>query len=403
MNKNIRPLLIWFIVTLFVVYAFFLNTAGAVFADTIKQYLHLSDTGASFAVGSFILGFAFMQIPAGYLLDRFSVRFVVSSGLLLLALGNFTLTFSSNLGLFAISNFIQGIGASFAFIAVGKLICEWFAPKFFPILFGLTQSLSCILTAIIHFYLVKALQSVTWQTIYLEFALFGFALLVLMFIFVKSPAKVKKQKMLSFKESISIVLKDKQIWLCSIAGATSFGSLAAYASFWYFKVQKNFAVDIGNSLIISGMIFVGIGIGTPFFGWFSNRIKSRNLALHISLVLGTIFLIMALYLPHFEISSYSIIKTVSFLLGFFLSGSMLYYTCISEISSINTRAVALGLINTCVFVFNTFLLFIPQMFITRDSKTYFTYLWIFPVCLLISIFFGYFVKETFPKTGGKKS
>ena len=122
MKKNIQGLLVWFIVTLFVVYAFFLNTAGAVFSDTIKDNLHLSNMGAAFAVGSFVLGFACMQIPGGYLLDRFPIRIVVSSGLFLLALGNFTLSFSSSLPLFALSNFVQGLGASFAFIAVGKLI-----------------------------------------------------------------------------------------------------------------------------------------------------------------------------------------------------------------------------------------------------------------------------------------
>lgn len=388
-------LFIWFLVTLFVVYAFFLNTAGAVFADTIKNYLHLSNIGAAFAVGSFVLGFACMQIPAGYLLDRFSIRLVACSGLFLLALGNFTLTFSTNLSMFALSNFVQGLGASFAFIAVGKLIGEWFAPKMFPILFGLTQTLSCVLTAFIHYYLVKALAVVSWQKIYLEFSIFGFALLVLCLIFVRSPSDVKKQQPLSFGKSMSTVLKSKQMWLCAIAGAASFGVLAAYASFWYMEVEKFFNVDTSHSLIISGMMFVGIGIGTPFFGWFSNQIKSRNLALHISVIFGAIFLIMGLYLPHFDTTSYIPIEFISFCIGFFLSGSMLYYTCISEISSSNTRAVALGLINTTVFIFNTLLLFIPQLFITKTSKSYFTYLWVLPACVLISIFLAYFVKETF--------
>ena len=58
MRSSIRGYLIWFIVTLFVVYAFFLNTAGAVFAAAFKTSLNLSDMGASFAVGSFVLGFA---------------------------------------------------------------------------------------------------------------------------------------------------------------------------------------------------------------------------------------------------------------------------------------------------------------------------------------------------------
>lgn len=394
MKSSVRGLLIWFIVTLFVVYAFFLNTAGAVFSEAFKTSLQLSDMGAAFAVGSFVLGFACMQIPAGYLLDRFPIRFVASSGLFLLAFGNLILTFSSNLGMFTLSNFVQGLGASFAFIAVGKLIGEWFSAKVFPILFGLTQTISCVLSAIIHYYLVQALQTVTWQTIYMEFAGLGFILFIFMLLFVKSPHVAKKEKKISFGKSMSIVLQNKQMWLCSVAAATSFGVLAAYGSFWYLQVEQYFSVDLSTSLVISGMIFVGIGIGTPFFGWLSNRIGSRKLAIHLSVVPGAIFLLMGLYLPHFNLQVYAPTEFISFCIGFFLSGSMLYYTCISELASQNTRALALGLINTFVFIFNTALLFIPQFFITEASTSYFTYLWILPVCVLISIFCGYFVKET---------
>lgn len=394
MKFSIRGYLIWFIITLFVVYAFFLNTAGSVFSETFKTTLKLSDIEASLAIGSFILGFACMQIPAGYLLDRFSVRYIVSLGIFLLAFGNLLLTLSSTLPLFALSNFMQGLGASFAFIAAGKLIGAWFAPHYFPILFGLTQTISCISTAIIHYYLVKALQTVSWQTIYLQFALLGGILLVITFLFVTSPNKAKATKTLSFKESLSLVLRNPQLWLCSLAAATSFGVLAAYGSFWYLSVQKHFFVDLQSSLVISGMVFVGIGIGTPFFGWLSNKFYSRKLIIHASVVFGTIFLILGLYLPHYNINNYIPINIISFFIGFFLSGSMLYYTCVSEISSDSIRAIALGLINTCVFVLNTLLLFIPQLFTPKASSTHFISLWVLPVVLLLSIFLSYFIKET---------
>jgi len=397
MKISLRGIVIWLIITLFVIYAFFLNTAGAVFADTIKSSLQLSNLQAALAVGSFILGFATMQIPAGYLLDRFSIRWVVSCGLFVLAVGNLTLSFASNLPLFVLSNFVQGLGASFAFIAAGKLISEWFAPKLFPIFFGLTQTLSCILTAIIHYYLVQALEKLSWQIIYQEFALFGFALLALTVVFVKSPSKKKTVQPVSFTKSLSTVFSSKQTWICAIAAATSFGALAAYGSFWYLNVQKYFLVGLSESLSISGMMFAGIGLGTPFLGWLSNKCKSRNLVIHGALSLGAIFLIMCLYLPHFAINTYIPIKLISFMAGFLLSGSMLYYTVVSEVSSSSTRALGLGLVNTLVFLFNTLLLFIPQFFVTQDSKQYTTYLWVLPVSVLISIFFSYFVKETFSK------
>lgn len=398
MKVSFKGVLVWFVITLFVIYAFFLNTAGAVFAGTIKSSLNLTDSGAAASIGSFILGFALMQIPAGYLLDRFNIRNVVASGLFLLALGNFTLTYSTTLPLFCASNFVQGIGASFAFLAAGKLVSQWFAPKLFPIMFGLTQSLSCVLAAIIHYKLVIALETMTWQNIYLKLSVLGLVLFVLAAIIVKSPKKGKeKTKPLSLSKSIGMVCKNSQVWLCAICAATSFGVLAAYGSFWYLNVQKFYSVDTTNSLIISGLVFAGIGIGTPLLGWISNKVKSRHLVIHLSLVLGTIFLILSLYLPHFNIGNFFLIQVVSFLLGVFLSGAMLFYTCASELATDQTRAVALGVINTAVFIFNSLLLFIPRLFITNTSESFFTYLWVLPVCVLISILVSYFVKETYKK------
>src|SRR5690242_1910770 len=150
MKNSLYGIIVWLIATLFVIYAFCLNTAASVFQESIQSSLHLSNVAVSIAMGAFIVGFACMQIPAGYLLDRFNARYVVSTGVFLLALGNILISYSDNLILFSLSNLIQGIGGSFAFIAVAVLISQWFPAKYFPILFGLTQTLSCILSGILH-------------------------------------------------------------------------------------------------------------------------------------------------------------------------------------------------------------------------------------------------------------
>lgn len=395
MNKSIYGSIVWFIVTLFVVYSFCLNTAAAVFSESIKNTLHVSNVGVSIAVGAFIIGFALMQIPAGYLLDKYNAKFVVSSGVLLLAIGNILISFADNVVLFSLSNLIQGIGASFAFIAAGVVISQWFPKKLFPILFGLTQTLSCVLAAIIHYIFTLALATYTWNAIYQVLAIFGVSLFFITITFVKSPKNIAKTKGVSLKKSVMISLKNRSIILSAIAATTSFGTLLAYASFWYLNVQKFYSVQMLDAVLISGMIFVGIGIGTPILGWISNRMKSRKLVIHASLCLGTMFLLMCLYLPHYQIETLIIIKVVSLITGFLLSGSMLFYTVVSELSSNETRGVALSVTNTGVFLFNTILMFIPYVFITGVSSMFFTYLWILPFFVIIAILLNYFIKESF--------
>ncbi len=395
MKKILYGAIVWLIVTLFVVYSFCLNTAAAVFSEPIKASLNLSAMGVSIAMGAFIIGFALMQIPAGYLLDKYNTKLVVSSGVLLLALGNIIISLSNNMVMFSIANFIQGIGASFAFIAAGIIISQWFKPKLFPILFGLTQTLSCILAAEIHYIFSVALLSHTWNEIYQILAITGVILFVLTIILVKSPSSKQNTKTISLKTSLKMVLKNKQIILCTIAATTSFGTLLAYAGFWYLNIQTFYAVSMLDAVIISGMIFVGIGIGTPVLGWISNQVKSRKMIIHVTICLGIMLLLMCLYLPHYQIQTLIIIKIVSFFTGFLLSGSMLFYTVVSEISSNSTRGVALSVTNTGVFLFNTFLMFIPYLFITNISTQFFTNLWILPFCAIISVLLTYFINDSF--------
>ncbi|WP_454781862.1 MFS transporter [Legionella sp. WA2022007384] len=389
--------IVWLIATLFVVYSFCLNTAAAVFSEPIKNTLSASDYGVSIATGAFILGFACMQIPVGYLLDKFNPRIVVSGGILILALGNIFISIADNLTIFTLANFIQGIGASFAFVAAAVLISQWFSAQIFPVLFGLTQTLSCILAGVIHYYFKVELQSHTWNELYQRLAVCGLVLFVLSSILVRSPTGFVRDSSISLKKSLAVVFKNKQILLCSLAAAMSFGVLLAYASLWFMQIQNYYSVDSLQSIMISGLIFAGIGIGTPLLGWFSNAVKSRIMVIHITLVTGTMLLLLGIYLPHYSMDSYIITKIVSFLIGFLLSGSMLFYTMVSEISSDSSRGVAISVLNTAVFLFNTLLLFIPYLFITAVSKDFFTYLWVLPFCTLFSILLIYFIKDTNPE------
>lgn len=393
--NHIRGVVVWFVTTLFVIYSFCLNTAAAVFSESIKNSLHASNLEVSIAAGAFIFGFACMQIIAGYLFDTFNSKIIISAGVFLLALGNIIISFSNNIYIYTFSNLIQGIGASFAFVGAAVVIAQWFAPKIFPLLFGLTQTLSCLLAGIIHYYFSVILTTHSWNEIYQRMAIFGFILLILTLLIVRTPSNYKTEAPLSLRNSLKIVLHNKQIWFCSLAAATSFGVLLAYAEFWYMQVQTYYSVETLQAIMISGFIFAGIGIGTPLLGWISNQFKSRTLVIHTSLCLGVMTLILDLYLPHFNVNTLIGVKVIAFFTGFFISGSMLFYTMVSEISTNATRGVAISFLNTGVFLFNTLMLFIPYLFVTEASKTFFTNLWVLPFFILIAILLLYFIRETY--------
>ena len=393
--KNVYGWMVWMVASLFVIYAFCLDTSAAVFASSIKSSLQLTDIEYSYATAVFVFGYALLQIPAGYLMDHYNSRWVVGMGIFFLALGNFLSAHTTVFGFLIFSNLIEGIGSSFAFIAVAVLISNWFPIRLFPILFGLTQTLSCLLAGVIHYVFMEALEVYHWSMIYQYLSIFGFFLFLLAILIVYSPAKEKKGQEVSLIGSLRMVLKDKQIWLLSFAAATTFGVLLAYGSLWYENIQNFYQVSRSDSLIISGLIFAGIGVGTPVLGYLSNLCQSRTMVIHLSLVLGNMALILGIYLPHYSFASLVLIKIVSFFIGFFLSGSMLFFTIASEISTDDTRGVAISVVNTLAFLFNSLLVFLPFWFMTAQSHLFFTYLWIFPFSVMSSLIFLYFIKDSY--------
>ncbi len=387
-------ILIWFVATLFVIYTFTLGTAASVFSDAIQQSLHLSPAQTSLSFGLFVIGFACMQLPAGFLLDRYNTRYVLSAAIILMMLATFLASIAKSGTLFGIGNFLEGMAGSFDFVCVSVLVAQWFSPRMFPILTGLTQTLACFAVAGLHYALSLDLQSHSWQGIYHHFIAMSVILLILTFIFVRTPPQFHQEFTLSFKQALGRVLRKKQNWLCSLGAGTSFGLLLSYASFWYTQIDKHYAISNIENAMIGGCIFLGIGVGTPLLGYLSNLLHSRKTVLHVSLCLGIMVLMLGLYLPHFNTPSLLPSKIIAFFIGFFLSGGLLYYTVVSESTDHDTRGLALSMTNTFTFLFNTLSLMIPYLLLTQMSKTYFTYLWIYPGCAILTLVFNYFIKET---------
>lgn len=82
-----------------------------------------------------------MQISAGVLLDRFGSKKVLISATLLCGIGN-VIFVSGGYELDLFGTLLVGLGSSFAFIGVLKLILENFESKYFPIITSLVISLA---------------------------------------------------------------------------------------------------------------------------------------------------------------------------------------------------------------------------------------------------------------------
>lgn len=126
-----------------------------------------------------IVVYAGMQIPAGVLLDRFGSRAMVSTGGMMMAVGQFSLAFTESIPVAIGARVLLGAGDAFTFISVLRLVPQWFAPRRVPLvsqLTGITGTLGQVLSAI-PFTIV--LVNVGWSAAYSAAAALGVVAFVL--------------------------------------------------------------------------------------------------------------------------------------------------------------------------------------------------------------------------------
>jgi MFS family permease len=70
--------------------------------------------------------YAGMQIPVGILLDRFGAKLLLAVGALIMAAGQLTVAFAPHLGVAVVGRMLVGMGDSFTFISMIRMINGWY-------------------------------------------------------------------------------------------------------------------------------------------------------------------------------------------------------------------------------------------------------------------------------------
>ena len=113
------------------------TTFGVSGLDAADRFHAGPSTLSSFVIVQLIV-YAAMQIPAGVLLDRFGPRVMIATGVLVLSAAQLTLSLTHSLPTAVGAYGVIGLGDSFIFISVIRLLPNWFAPKRVPLLTQLT-------------------------------------------------------------------------------------------------------------------------------------------------------------------------------------------------------------------------------------------------------------------------
>ena len=413
-----RAWLIWWLGALFFLMDYFIRISPSVITGQLMSSFHVD----AFALGGlsaiFYYAYVSMQIPVGVIFDRFGVRRPLIIAIATCTVGVFVFSVAHNLTFLYFGRFLMGLAGAFSFVGTLKLIHIFFPKKYFAALAGVTQALGMIGASLGDAPMSYLMNTFGWRQIIFGIGVLFILLLLGVIVFVHDKksslnalkADSEKSKINVFEGLISVI-KRRQTWMNSVYIGFLYGPTAAFAGLWgvpYFTVYHHESTTLAAAQI--GMIFIGLAVGCPIFGWFSNYIGKRLPIMRCSAIISFILIAILIYGNHVyflnNISDVSLFVLL-FLYGFFNSGLIPSYAVATEINHFHLSGIALGFTNMASLIIGALLL--PIIGNTLDylwvGKTfnhhpiysldnYQLSLMVLPICFIVALLATFFIKET---------
>lgn len=315
--------IMWLIAAIFYAMDYFQHTAPSVLIGPIAESMRIPVTTVGNIMSVYFPVYAVTQIPAGYLLDKFNIRYVLSCACLVVSLGLFFSTYPNEVALL-IGRIFIALGSAFAFLGAIKTASLWIPEKDFPFAVGLTNTVGVLGGLLGQPILNEMILQYHWQEAVRIIIFSGLLIALLLFLTLQQPAyyTVKKTKGLAFK----YVVKIKSLWLMALYAGIMVGAIVNALTELYGVIflQQTNAISSETASIINSMTFIGIAIGGPLHGFISSTFNNkRQWMLYSNIATTALFASLAL-VPLVDIPTGALIA-LYFLIGFFVSSMLLSF------------------------------------------------------------------------------
>jgi MFS family permease len=343
-EKNFsKATFVTFIGSLFFFYAFIqCNMMGALNQSLLKL-LNIGSKEIGFISGWYFYANILFLIPAGLMLDRYSIKKIMAVNMAIVALGTFIFAFAHSMNTIILARFISGIMMSFGLIACLKLASLWFPPQKMALVSALVITVGMVGGIVAQSPLSMLIESFGWRNALLVLGVLGVFLTFLFIAVVHSPEEEKTtvKNDISVWKSLYLISKEKQNWFAGLF--TSLLNLpvallgALFGMPFLTQIYKISPMHAGSIL---SMIFLGMIFGSPVFGAISDNIKKRKTPMLIGSFLCLFFVCCFIYISDLPIS---VLYALFFLIGFTSGAQSLGYPVVAESNPMKVSGSALSL------------------------------------------------------------
>lgn len=347
-HPYLLPATMWVLCVIFYGYQYFLQVSPSVMTQDLMRDFGVNATALGSLAGSYFYTYSAMQIPVGLAFDHFSVRRPLTIAALLCTLGCFLFAATPFFSITIFGRLLIGLGGAFGAVGTMYIAATWLPARFFSLLLGLDVAAGMLGAICGQAPLAFLTDKFGWHNTAFIFTGVGILLAIIIWCVMRDlprknrPVDNKKAQKYSVLHGLKHIMRNRQIWLLAIYGGLMFMPISVLGSLWGtpFLMHKYGINNTAAGKIIT-MLFIGMAIGTPFFGWLSDHVKRRKAILLVAAlgslicILGVIYLSLSQYFTSLLLLSYS----------FFAGGSLVCFAAAHESDKTNSAGVTMGFVN----------------------------------------------------------
>ena len=388
----------WLIVSIFYAYQYILRVMPNIMLPEIMAQFNIDAALFGQFSGAYYLGYCFLHLPVGIMLDRFGPRKVMTACILLTVIGMLPILFTNYWVFPIIGRFLIGVGSSAAILGIFKIVRMIFQEKHFTRMLSFSVTIG-LLGAIYGGGPVAYLcQAYGHKYVVAGSAVIGIIFALFTYMLVPEMEKANKTTVLS--DMKMVFTNPKVMFFCVLSGLMV-GPMEGFADAWGSEFLKRvYGFDASSASYLTSMMYIGMCF-TPILSYIAEKTDSYLGTITISGII--MFFVFALLIA--GMLNFQTITIAFFIVGLCSSYQVLAIYKASTYSPDNvaglTTAVANMIIMSFGYIFHSTIgIIIKASSSYGDVMSYKYGIAFIPATLLIGVigFFAIYLQES----GSKK-
>lgn len=341
------PWTFWGLGALFYCYGFFQRVAPSVMVTDLMRDFAVSGAVLGNLSAFYFYAYAGLQLPVGVLVDRFGPRRILAMAAMLCGAGSLMFAMADGISMAYLGRLLIGAGAAFTWVGTLKLASDWFEPRRFAMVTGLTLALGMAGAIGGQAPLAALVEVQGWRASLAGAAAFGAVLGVTIWLVVRDRGSARPggggRGILA---GLAATVRTPQNWLTALFGCAMTAPMLAFAALWGVPfMMQAYGLERPAAAASTSLVLAGWAIGAPVAGALSDRIGRRKLPMLSGGIAAYLAFAVLIYVPDLPLAA---AQALLFVNGLVSGVMVIAFAAAREHNAPENAGAALGFVNMAV-------------------------------------------------------